>query len=65
MGDHPIVQNLERTGYPDGKGPAVCCYCAECGEEIFEGDTIYKVHGKIYCKWCMDSFREEAEKTEF
>lgn len=36
--DHPIVQNLERTGYPDGKEP-VFPICPVCGEEC---DTMYK-----------------------
>lgn len=36
--DHPVIRNLERTGYPDGKEPQypICPVCgAECG-------TIYK-----------------------
>ena len=36
--DHPVIRNLERTGYPDGKEPTYprCPICdAEC-------DTIYR-----------------------
>ena len=36
--DHPVVQNMERTGYPDGKEPR-CPRCPICGEE---GETISK-----------------------
>ena len=36
--DHPVVQNLERTGYPDGKEPHYP-RCPICGEEC---ETIYK-----------------------
>ena len=36
--ENPIVANLERTGYPDGKEPEYP-HCPVCGEET---DTIYK-----------------------
>lgn len=36
--DHPIIRNMERTGYPDGKEPR-CPICPVCGEEC---ETIYK-----------------------
>lgn len=36
--DHPIIENLERTGYPDGKEPTYP-RCPICGEEC---ETIYK-----------------------
>ena len=49
--DHPIVQNLERTGYPDGKEP-VFPICPVCGEEC---DTMYKDRYGAYvgCDACM------------
>lgn len=36
--DHPVIRNLERTGYPDGKAPTYP-RCPVCGAEC---DTIYK-----------------------
>ena len=36
--DHPVVQNMERTGYPDGKEPQFP-HCPICGCET---DTFYK-----------------------
>ena len=36
--DHPIVENMERTGYPDGKEPAYP-HCPVCGREC---ETVYK-----------------------
>lgn len=35
--DHPVIQNLQRTGYPDGKEPAYprCPVCGEECESIF------------------------------
>jgi len=38
MRDHPIIENMERTGYPDGKEPTYP-RCPICGEEC---ETIYK-----------------------
>lgn len=67
--DHPIVQNLERTGYPDGKEP-VFPICPVCGEEC---DTMYKDRYGAYvgCDACMETvnagdadicFPEEEER---
>lgn len=67
--DHPIVQNLERTGYPDGKEP-VFPICPVCGEEC---DTMYKDRYGAYvgCDACMETvnawdadicFSEEEER---
>ena len=36
--DHPIIRNMERTGYPDGKEPPRP-HCPVCGEEC---ETIYR-----------------------
>lgn len=38
MRNHPIIENMERTGYPDGKEPTYP-RCPICGEEC---ETIYK-----------------------
>ena len=51
--DHPIIQNCERTGYPDGKEPK-CPICPECLEEC---ETIYKDrYGHIVgCENCIET----------
>lgn len=36
--DHPVIRNMERTGYPDGKEPTYP-HCPVCGEEC---ETINK-----------------------
>ena len=40
--DHPVIQNMERTGYPDGKEPTfpICPVCGEECEEIFRDLNI-------------------------
>ena len=51
--DHPVVQNMERTGYPDGKEPHYP-RCPICGEEC---ETIYKDRYGAYvgCDVCMET----------
>ncbi len=36
--DHPVIRNMERTGYPDGKAPTYP-RCPICGEEC---ETVYQ-----------------------
>lgn len=48
--DHPVIRNLERTGYPDGKEP-VYPHCPVCGKECFE---TYRRDGEVIgCNECM------------
>lgn len=49
--DHPVICNLERTGYPNGKEP-VYPICPVCGEEC---ETIYvDMYGQhIGCDICV------------
>lgn len=53
MYEHPVVTNLERTGYPDGKEHPIPT-CPVCGEET---DTLYKDRdGYIFgCGECVTS----------
>lgn len=50
--DHPVIQHLEQTGYPDGKEPEFP-RCPVCGGEA---DTFYysKKHREIIgCDSCV------------
>lgn len=53
MRDHPIIENLERTGYPDGKEPTYP-RCPVCGSEC---ETIYKDRDYeiVGCDVCMNT----------
>lgn len=64
--EHPIIQNMERTGYPDGREPQYP-HCPICGSEC---NTVYlnddmEVIGCEECvrpwdAWqCMECFPEE------
>lgn len=38
-------------------------YCAECGNEIFEGEEIYEIQNNWFCEECItitEARREEA-----
>ena len=59
--DHPVIRNMERTGYPDGKPPKVVCICNECGAEIFEGEKYYKFSDRQYCAECNEEGKKVAE----
>ena len=45
--DHPVIRNLERTGYPDGEEPRYP-KCPVCGGEC---ETVYKT--KDGCDLCL------------
>lgn len=60
--DHPVIRNMERTGYPDGKEPKwpICPVCDE------ETATYYKdKHGDIVgCDNCIQTADAWEEKQE-
>lgn len=54
--DHPIIRNMERTGYPNGHEP-IGPICPICGERC---DYIYKALGSIVgCDVCIDVYNSE------
>ena len=54
--DHPVIRNMERTGYPDGKLPNWTC--PFCGSEC---TTVYSDwHGEaVGCENCVDRHNVE------
>ena len=60
--DHPVIRNLERTGFPDGRGPALCRLCADCGGEIWEGELYYDLESGPLCIRCAEGRIREAER---
>ena len=57
--DHPVIQNMERTGYPDGKEPTfpICPVCGEECEEIFR-DKDLNIVGCDICIKQSDAWEE-------
>lgn len=49
--DHPVIQNMERTGYPDGREPeeTACPVCGSFAEDFFvaAGNTV------VGCDICL------------
>ncbi len=58
--DHPVIRNLERTGYPDGREP-VYPRCPVCGDEC---ETVYrnKNYEIVGCDCCVRT--DEAWEVE-
>jgi len=61
--EDPIIRNMERTGYPDGKEPSFP-RCPVCGEET---DTFYKnndgdIVGCDNCISTVDAWDETANE---
>lgn len=63
ISDHPVIREIETTGYPAGKGETVLkCPC--CGEELSADDFVYTgYNGDIVgCEHCLVShFAENME----
>lgn len=41
--------------------PDTVGYCSECGQDIYAGEDVWEIKGELYCEYCMDSFKKEAE----
>ena len=53
ISDHPIIRNMELTGYPDGKEPEEY-HCPVCGKEC-ECIFKHKATGEIVgCDNCIE-----------
>ena len=46
---------------PNASEPEAVFICAECGEDICEGDEYYDVLGEQFCETCIEKFRRVAE----
>lgn len=60
LGDHPMIRDIERNGYPTDKRQ-IFCHCEECQEPIYEGMEYIEdnITGDILCLEC---FRERFSK---
>ncbi len=56
--DHPIIQNMICTGYPDGKEP-IEMICPKCGEvcDFYYIDADREVCG---CECCISLYSAES-----
>lgn len=54
--DHPVIRNMERTGYPDGKIPEEY-FCPNCGDPCKKIYTVlgHEAVGCEKCVGCMDA----------
>jgi len=59
---HQIGSHHSRC--PEASSPVAVYECTECGYEIYDGDTYYRVGWKIYCKDCIEYCKHIAESGE-
>lgn len=62
IGDHPVIRNMERTGYPDGKEPEAY-FCPVCGEEcekLFKHKSTSEIAGCDNCIEGVDPWEVEC-----
>ena len=54
--DHPVIRNMEATGYPDGKEPEIyhCPVCGEVCEYLYENSENRKIVGCDLCVITID-----------
>ena len=64
--DHPIIQNMERTGYPDGKEPEElrCPICGEDSEFFYTRKEDRKVIGCERCLIMRNYYEFEPEELK-
>ena len=58
-------QSICPSSCPNYKDVPIVYECDECGYPIYDGDEVYKIEGKKYCKDCIESFKEYAEVVDY
>lgn len=63
--DHPVIENLCRTGYPDGKEPRypVCPHC-KADAEMFYKNRTGEIVGCEICLMPMAYWEIEIEEED-
>lgn len=57
--DHPVIRNMERTGYPDGKIPfEPTCPVCDCECNTIYTDSINEILG---CDQCVDEDYDDED----
>lgn len=52
--DHPIIEQVERNGYPDDYFKGIVTHCTDCCSPIYDDDEYYyEFNGKPYCRSCI------------
>ena len=60
--DHPVIENLCRTGYPDGKEPEypVCPHCGADAEDFYK-NRLGQIVGCEHCLTVTKYYEIEME----
>ena len=58
---HPVIETIERTGYPPGYDKRTGFTCSECECEIAEDEKYFDftgIGGTVICSACIYDFAE-------
>ena len=60
--DHPVIENMMATGYPDGNEPTypICPVCGSECEDIYKHPQTKEIVGCDICIIRMDAYDCEA-----
>lgn len=50
--DHPVIRNMECTGYPQLVRERVV-YCTDCNTELADEDQVFDYDGDALCEDCF------------
>ncbi len=65
MGDHPLIEQVQRTGFPNMAAQPEHAGIDYFGDEILDGDDIVEYDGEIILKDNLERFLTEVMEFEF
>jgi len=65
MGDHPTIEQVQRTGFPNMVAQPEHAGIDYFGDEILDGDDIVEYDGEIILKDNLERYLTEVMEFEF
>ncbi|MBU8773216.1 hypothetical protein KM923_27370 [Cytobacillus oceanisediminis] len=65
MGDHPMIEQVQRTGFPNMIDQPEHAGIDYFGDEILDGDDIVEYDGEIILRDNLERYLKEVMEFEF
>ncbi|MCM3404939.1 hypothetical protein M3655_22640 [Cytobacillus oceanisediminis] len=65
MGDHPMIEQIQRTGFPNMAAQLEHSGIDYFGDEILEGDDIVEYDGEIVLRDNLERYLSEVMEFKF